>query len=161
MIREIKTYPNKVLKQKAKKVGALDAEIKKLIDDMVETMLAKDGAGLAANQVGELKQVAVVNTVEGAVVLINPKVIEKKGKVVAAEGCLSLPGVELDIKRPQKIVVEYLDESGREKKLRASDLLARVICHEVDHLKGKTILDKLLLIKRFIAKRKFGKNNNK
>ncbi len=164
MIRDIKTYPAKVLKQKAKSVGKaelssgrIDDEIKKLIDDMVETLYAKGGAGLAANQVGESKQIAVVDAGEGSIVLINPYIVDKKGKVVAAEGCLSLPGYELEVKRPEKIVVEYLDKSGREQKLKASDLLARVICHEVDHLRGKTILDKLPFFKRFVIKRKIRK----
>jgi len=157
MIREIKTYPAKVLKQKAKRVGALDDEIKKLVDDMVETLYSQGGAGLAANQVGELKQVVVIEAGEGLKVLINPKILSKKGKIVAAEGCLSLPGYEFDIKRPQRIFVEYLDKSGREQKLRAEDLLARVICHEVDHLQGKTLLDKLPIIKRLILKRKIKK----
>ncbi|OGZ34731.1 MAG: peptide deformylase [Candidatus Portnoybacteria bacterium RBG_13_41_18] len=157
MIREIKTYPDKVLKQKAKRVGVIDAEIKKLIGDMVETMLTKDGAGLAANQLGELKQVIAVNTVKSALVLINPKIIKRDGRVVATEGCLSLPGFELEVRRPQKIVVEYLDKSGKGQKLKASDLLARVICHEADHLQGKTLLDKLPLFKRWAIKRKLKK----
>jgi peptide deformylase len=157
MIREIKTYPNKVLKQKAKRVGQIDDATKKLIDDMVETLYAKGGAGLAANQVGELRQVAVIEAGDGLKILINPKILSKKGKIVAAEGCLSLPGYEFDIKRPQKIFVEYLDKSGQAQKLKAEDLLARVICHEVDHLQGKTLLDKLPIIKRLILKRKIKK----
>ena len=157
MIREIKTYPDKVLKQKAKRIGQIDDAIKKLIDDIVETLYAKGGAGLAANQVGELKQIAVVDAGDGLIILINPEIIDKKGKVVAAEGCLSLPGYELLVKRPQGIIVEYLDKNGREQKLKASDLLARVICHEVDHLQGKTLLDTLPLIKRLIIKRKWRK----
>jgi peptide deformylase len=157
MIREIKTYPNKILKQKAKRVGALDDEIKKLVDDMVETLYAKGGAGLAANQIGELKQVAVIDAGDGLRVFINPKIVDKKGKIVSTEGCLSLPGYEFDIKRPQKIFVEYLDKSGQAQKLKAEDLLARVICHEIDHLQGKTILDKLPMLKRLVVKRKIKK----
>jgi peptide deformylase len=124
---------------------------------MVETLYAKGGAGLAANQVGELKQVAVIEAGDGLKILINPKILSKKGKIVAVEGCLSLPGYEFDVKRPQKIFVEYLDKSGQAQKLKAEDLLARVICHEVDHLQGKTLLDKLPLIKRLILKRKIKK----
>lgn len=157
MIREIKTYPNKTLSKKAKRVGRIDAEMKILIDDMIETMTAKDGAGLAANQVGELKQVAVVNTIDGVMVLINPKILKRAGRVVAAEGCLSLPGFEMDVRRPQKIIVRYLDKSGQTQKIRAEDLQARVICHEVDHLQGRTLLDKLPLIKRMLVKRKIKK----
>jgi len=157
MIREIKIYPAKVLSKKAKKVGQIDDEIKKLIDDMVETLYARGGAGLAANQVGELKQVAVIDAGDGLMVFINPKIISKKGRVVAAEGCLSLPGYEFEIKRPEKIFVEYLDKTGQAQKLKAEELLARIICHEVDHLQGKTILDKLSMIKRLVMKRKIRK----
>lgn len=161
MIREIKTYPNKILKQKAKRVGALDDEIKKLIDDMVETLYAKGGAGLAANQIGELEQVVVIDAGGGLRVFINPKIVDKKGKIVSTEGCLSLPGYEFDIKRPQKIFVEYLDKNGQAQKLKAEDLLARVICHEVDHLQGKTILDQLPIVKRLLLKRKIKKSAKK
>ena len=164
MIREIKTYPNKILKQKAKRVGKaelspgrIDAEIKKLIDDMMETFYAKGGAGLAANQVGESKQVVVLDVGDGLMVLINPKIISRKGQVVAPEGCLSLPGFEIEVKRPQKIFVEYVDKQGREQKIKAEDLKARVICHELDHLQGKTLLDKLPFLKRFFIKRKLSK----
>jgi len=89
--------------------------------------------------------------------LINPKISNRKGRLIAAEGCLSLPGIELDIRRPEKILVKYLDETGKEKKIKASDLLARVICHEVDHLQGKTLLDRLPLLKRLTMKRKIKK----
>ena len=157
MILEIKIYPTKILKQKAKPVGQIDAEIKKLIDDMAETLYAKGGAGLAANQVGELKQIVVVDIGNDLKALINPKIVDKKGKAVMVEGCLSLPGYEISVKRPQKIEVEYLDRRGQEQKLRASDLLARVICHEVDHLQGKTLLDKLPIFKRWAIKRRLKK----
>jgi peptide deformylase len=105
--------------------------------------------------------VVVIDTGDGLRILINPKIIDKKGRIVAAEGCLSLPGYELEIERPQKIFIEYLDKSGRAQRLKAEDLLARVICHEVDHLKGKTILDKLPIIKRLIIKRKIKKEMKK
>jgi peptide deformylase len=154
MILEIKTYPEKILKQKAKRVDEIDAGIKKLIDDMVETLYVKKGAGLAANQVGEAKQIAVIDFGEGLTILINPEILSKNGKLVAAEGCLSFPGLELDIKRPQKILVRYLDKSGKEKKIRAEDLRARVICHELDHLQGKTLLDRVGFFKRIKLKRR-------
>lgn len=157
MIRDIKAYPDKILKQKAKSVGQIDLGIKKLIDDMAETMYSREGVGLAANQVGEAKRIALVNADSGLLVLINPHIMKKKGKAVAVEGCLSLPGYELEIRRPQKILVEYLDKQGREKKIKAADLLARVICHEVDHLDGRTILDRLPFLKRIAIKRKLKK----
>ncbi|MBU2264980.1 peptide deformylase [Patescibacteria group bacterium] len=157
MILDIKTYPDKALAKKTKLVGEVNAEIKKLIDDMVETLYARRGAGLAANQVGESKRVAVMDDGQGLLVLINPKITGKKGVAAMIEGCLSFPGLELEIKRPEKIEVEYLDKNGQLKKLKTQDLLARVICHEVDHLDGKTMLDRLPLLKRLKIKRQLRK----
>jgi len=160
MILDIKTYPDKVLTKKTKPVGEVNVEVRKLIDDMVETLYAKRGAGLAANQVGESKRVAVMDVGEGLVVLINPRISKKKGSVIMAEGCLSFPGLEIEIARPEKIEVDYMDKRGQAQKIKASDLLARVICHEVDHLEGQTMLDKLPLLKRLALKRKLRNNLN-
>jgi len=160
MILNIKTYPDKILTKKTKPVGEVNAEIKKLIDDMVETLYAKRGAGLAANQIGVSKQIIIVDDSRsgGNVrVLINPKIVDKKGLAIMAEGCLSLPGLEFDIKLPKKIVVKYMDKRGQAQKIKASDLLARIICHETDHLNGKTMLDKLPLLKRLRIKNQLRK----
>ena len=154
MILDIKTYPDKILTKKTKRVGVVDDAIKKLIDDMVATLYAKRGAGLAANQVGADKRVAVIDAGDGLLVLINPKITNKKGSEIMAEGCLSFPGLELEIKRPAKVEVEYLDKSGQKRKIKVSDLPARVICHEVDHLEGKTMLDRLPLLQRLKLKRR-------
>jgi len=146
MILKIKIYPDKILKTKAKPVGLIDDAIKKLVDDMVETMYAGQGVGLAANQVGAAQQIITVDAGDG---LINPKIISKKGKQISAEGCLSFPGMDFEgIKRPQAIEVEYKDRRGEQRSLKAQDLLARAICHETDHLKGKTVLDRASLLKR-------------
>ncbi len=160
MILDIKTYPDKILTRKTKRVVEFDAATKKLIDDMVETLYAKRGAGLAANQVGVSKQIIVVDESRGegkVKILINPKIVRKKGAAIMAEGCLSFPGLELEIKRPEKIEAEYLDKNGRQCELKAEQLLARIICHEVDHLDGKTMLDKLPLLKRLKLKRQLRK----
>ena len=160
MILDIITYPNKILTKKTKRVGEFNAATKKLIDDMVATLYARRGAGLAANQVGESKQIIVVDDSRGGgnvKVLINPKIIRKKGTVIMAEGCLSLPGLELEIKRPDKIEVEFSDKRGQKQKIKANDLLARIICHEVDHLEGKTMLDRLPLLQRLKLKRQLRK----
>jgi len=157
MILDIKIYPDKILSKKTKKVGVVDAETKKLINDMVETLYAKRGAGLAANQVGVSKQIIIVDDSRGegnVKVMMNPKIVRKKGAVIMAEGCLSLPGLEFEIKRPEKIEVEYMDKCGQKQKIKAGDLLARIICHETDHLAGKTMLDRLPLLKRLKMKRK-------
>lgn len=159
MILDIKTYPQKILRQKAKEVGQIDAGTKKLIDDMVETLYAKGGAGLAANQVGEAKRIIVLDGGEGLKVLVNPKIVSRKGRIVLAEGCLSLPGIELEVARPSKIEVEFLDSRGQKQKIKAEQLLARIICHEVDHLEGKTILDHLSFLTRLKVKRKLKKAN--
>ena len=161
MILDIKTYPNKVLTKKTKPVGEIDADTKKLIDDMAETLYVKRGAGLAANQVGVSKQIIVVDESRGegkVKILINPKIVRKKGAAIMVEGCLSLPGLELEIKRPEKIEVEYLDKNSRQRELKAEQLLARIICHEVDHLDGKTMLDRLPLLKRLKMKRQLRKS---
>lgn len=160
MILDILKYPNKVLTRKTKRVVKVDDETKKLIDDMIETLYARRGAGLAANQVGVSKRILLADDSRGngnLMVLINPKITKRKGVEIMAEGCLSLPGLELEIKRPAKIEVEYQDRHGREKKIKASDLLARIICHETDHLDGKTMLDRLPLLKRLRLKRQLKK----
>jgi peptide deformylase len=159
MILDIRKYPDKILTRKTKRVVEFDDDLKKIVDDLVETMYAKDGAGLAANQVGITKQVAAVDTGNGLVVLINPKIIGRKGKLIGVEGCLSFPGLELQIKRPQRITVKFLDKNGQLKTIKAQDLLARAICHEVDHLNGKTMLDRVSFWKRFKAKKNWKKQN--
>jgi len=160
MILDIKKYPDKILTRKTKRVVKIDEETKKLITDMIETLYAKRGAGLAANQVGADKQILVADDSRGngrVMVLTNPKITKKKGSVTMAEGCLSFPGLEIEVKRPQKIEVDYLDSNGRPKNLKASDLLARIICHETDHLNGKTMVDTLPLFKRLKIKRQLRK----
>jgi len=154
MILDIKTYPSKILSKKAKKIGVFNAEIKELIDNMVETLYAKNGVGLAANQVGERKRILVFDAGEGARVLINPRISRKRGKQIGKEGCLSFPGLELEIKRPMKIEVFYSDKEGERQKEKFEGLAARIICHETDHLDGKTILDRIGFFKRMALKKK-------
>lgn len=157
MILEIKTYPARILTKKTKRVGEIDDATKKLIDNMVETLYANKGAGLAANQVGVSKQIVVVDDGSGLLVLINPKITQKKGADILVEGCLSFPGLEIEVKRPTKIEIEYKDKNGQHKKIKAQHLLARIICHEIDHLNGKTLLDKLSLLERLKVKRQLRK----
>lgn len=157
MILDIKTYPSKILSKKAKKIGVVSAEIKKLADDMVETLYAKGGVGLAANQVGERKRILIYDAGEGPRVLINPRIFRKRGKQIGKEGCLSLPGLELEIKRPAKIEFCYLDKEGEKQKQKSEGLAARIICHEIDHLDGKTILDRISFFKRMALKKRLGR----
>ncbi len=140
----------KPLRQKAKPVNEKDESIIKLIIDMFDTMKGADGIGLAANQVGVLKRVIVID-VSGLeetknikpFALINPEVIFKEGKCVMEEGCLSVPEIRAEIQRAKKIVVKYKDTDFKDNEIEAEDLLARVILHELDHLNGVLFIDHL------------------
>ncbi|MDO8663356.1 MAG: peptide deformylase [Candidatus Wildermuthbacteria bacterium] len=148
MIKTILKYPNPVLKRKSKKVGEVNSEIKKLAEDMIETLKKSGGVGLAAPQVGESKRVIVVNIkARNAVdnrVFINPEIVKKtKEKAVDEEGCLCLPGVYFKIKRAKGVEIKALDLEGREIKIKAEGLIARIFQHEIDHLDGILILDRL------------------
>jgi peptide deformylase len=146
---EIHTFGDRVLRQGAKRVAQVNAEIRDLAKMMLQTMYSADGIGLAAPQVGILKQMVVVdcNPEEASnppLVLINPQ-IRRVGREIALgqEGCLSIPGVYLDVKRPDLIQVAYKDEQGRPQLLEATDLLSRVIQHEIDHLEGVMFVDRV------------------
>lgn len=146
MILPILKYGDPHLITPAEEVDEIDDEIRKLVEDMFETMYDEPGVGLAANQVGVLKRVAVVDLSIGEdpnapLVLINPEIIEIEGEQAAEEGCLSFPEIEIEITRPERIVVKALDLEGEEFTLEASNMLTRVICHEIDHLNGKVIID--------------------
>jgi len=112
-----------------------------LIESMFRTMHEEKGIGLAAPQVGVNIRLFVVDIGDGPVVLINPKILRKKGSVVMEEGCLSIPGVMVDVKRPEEITVRYTDQENKQQQKTCSELLARVIQHENDHLNGKLIVD--------------------
>ena len=144
MILEIKKYPDPVLKKRAKEVKEIEEEERKLIRDMIETMYANQGVGLAAPQVGVLKRIIIVDVGKGPQVFVNPKIVKKGGgKEISEEGCLSVPGVFLKIKRWRKIEVEALDENGKKFKVSASGLLSHCLQQEIDHLNGILILDRL------------------
>jgi peptide deformylase len=146
---EIHTMGDRVLRQPAKRVAKVDDDIRELVREMLQTMYSADGIGLAAPQVAVNKQVLVVdvdpeNGAAPPLVLINPKVVRmSKELATGQEGCLSIPGVYLDVIRPAAIEVSYKDESGRPHKLQASDLLARCILHEMDHLTGVLFVDRV------------------
>jgi peptide deformylase len=140
---------DRVLRQPAKRVAKVDQSIRHLAEQMLQTMYSSDGIGLAAPQVGVNKQIIVIdcepeNLENPPLVLINP-VIKSFGKTLcdAQEGCLSIPGVYLDVQRPDVIEVAYKDENGRPKTLKATELLSRVIQHEMDHLKGIMFVDRV------------------
>lgn len=145
-ILNIITHPNPLLRKKSPEVTKekiCSPEIKELCLNMVKTMLKKEGLGLAAPQIGENIRLAVINTKDGIIMLINPKITRKSlGKEWGEEGCLSLPNIFGQVKRHKEITCEYFDINAKEKKLKAKGLLARVIQHEVDHLDGILFIDK-------------------
>ena len=143
-------YGTEVLRKKAKPVEKVDHEIIKLVIDMFETMHKAQGIGLAANQVGSLQRVVVVDVsdVEGLeeikpLTLINPEVIKGEGSTAMEEGCLSIPDVRDEVERNEKIVVRYRDTNLKSQKIEAEGLLARVLLHEIDHINGVLFLDHL------------------
>lgn len=145
-IRQIRTEEDEILKKQSKLVETFDEKLQILIDDMIETMHNYNGVGLAAVQVGVLKQVIVIDIEDenGIIVLINPQIKKEKGEQEVEEGCLSFPNKYGKIIRPAEVVVEALDRNGKQFKLKAKNLLAQAISHEVDHLKGIVFVDKVL-----------------
>jgi peptide deformylase len=161
-VLEIKKYPDKVLKQKAAPVVSVDAELQRLIDDMIETMYAAPGVGLAAPQVGVSKRLAVIDiSTKGEkmplIVLINPVFLRKEGTIEFEEGCLSLPEYTAKIERADKVTVRFHDRTGKEMEMEADGLLAVALQHEIDHLEGCLIIDRISPIKREFFKKKFAK----
>jgi len=156
-LKEIIIYPDPVIKKKSESVEEVNEEIKQLIDDMTETMYASRGVGLAAVQIGILKRVIVVNVGEELVALVNPEILENEGESKMEEGCLCLPGVLIDVKRSEKVKVKGLNEKGEEVVVDAEGLLARAFQHEVDHLNGILIIDKVSRIKRELLTNKLRK----
>jgi peptide deformylase len=139
----ILTQEAPVLRQKAKRVSRVDDSIRKLIDDMVETMVAAPGVGLAANQVGVALRVIVVKTDANLYSLVNPEMVKATGEQVGLEGCLSIPGYVGEVKRAQRVVVRGLNRHGKTVRIKGDDLLARAFQHEIDHINGVLFIDRL------------------
>lgn len=139
----IRLYGDPVLRRKSREVEEMSGDIQKLIDNMAKLMYKNKGIGLAAPQVGMLKRVVIANVGEGLVSLVNPKILWRQGKDTMVEGCLSIPGINLEIKRSQEVIVEGLNKEGEKVQLGAVGLLARVLQHEIDHLDGILIIDKV------------------
>ncbi|MGE0615190.1 MAG: peptide deformylase [Bacteriovoracia bacterium] len=180
---KIYTFPDTVLKQKAAPIARVEKSYFKLADDMLETMYHAPGIGLAANQVGLLERIVVIDTdyklddlPEGApppdlaeggevvsggiitnrkpIVMINPEIVYREGSQIYCEGCLSVPEYQEEVKRAEKVKVEYQDPDGLKHTLSAEGLLAVCIQHELDHLDGKLFIDRLSTIKRDLVKKK-------
>lgn len=143
-IRIIRKDEDPILRKKAKIVEKIDDRVVTLLDDMRETMYDADGVGLAAPQVGVLKRVILVDVGEGLVELINPEIIETCGEEIDEEGCLSLPGVNGDVARPEAVTVKGLNRKGEEIRIEAKNLFARALCHEIDHLNGVLFTDRII-----------------
>lgn len=149
----IRIYGDQVLRQRAAEIPKLDDSVVKLISDMLETLKLENGLGLAANQVGVLKRVFVVNLShvkegEKPFAIINPMLVDKAGEIIGEEGCLSIPGIFEDVVRSKRVTFKGLAVDGREIEIKAEDLLARVMQHELDHLNGILFIDHLSKIKR-------------
>ncbi|MHB8809311.1 MAG: peptide deformylase [Desulfobulbaceae bacterium] len=161
-IRTILTFPDPVLRQKAKKVTRFDEELKKLAADMGETMFDAPGIGLAANQIGVLLQIVVVDVSmpgdgKKFISLVNPVITEGEGSVIDEEGCLSVIDYTSTVKRFRKIKVTAQDLEGKPMEFGAEDRFARVIQHEVDHLHGKLFIDHISSLKRTLYKKRLKK----
>jgi len=141
-IRIIRKEDDPVLRKISKVVDKIDYKIITLLDDMVETMYDADGVGLAAPQVGILKRVIVIDIGEGVIELINPEIIYEEGSQCDVEGCLSLPGTTEEIIRPGMVRVKGINREGYEIIIEGEELLARALCHEIDHLNGILFVDR-------------------
>lgn len=161
-IRAIRIYPDPVLRVQCRAVTDFDASLRKLVDDMIETMHAAPGIGLAAPQVGVDLRVAVVDLSVGEDpaqlhVLVNPEIVRRQGQETDVEGCLSLPGITDKVERPTHVRIKALDAEGHPFEVEADDWLARAVCHELDHLDGVLFVDHLRGLRRERAKRQLKK----
>jgi len=165
-IREILKIGHPALTKKAAPIEFIDKEIIDLAGDMVETLHAAPGIGLAAPQLDVGKRLIVVDLSVGddptrLIILVNPELISQEGVVVCEEGCLSVPDVHEKVARPYKVVVRGSDLEGKTKDVEGEDLLARVLCHEIDHLEGRLFIERLSPLKRALIKKKFRKQQLK
>ncbi|MFC1658385.1 peptide deformylase [Candidatus Omnitrophota bacterium] len=145
-ILEIKKYPEPGLRKKSSQVFEITPKELKLFEDMLLTMYTFNGVGLAAPQVGNAVTIIVADVGEGPIKIINPHIVKSKGEDKLTEGCLSVPELSVDIRRPEEVLVEGLNEKGEHIGIKAKGLLARVIQHEMDHLRGRLIIDYLSMI---------------
>jgi peptide deformylase len=164
-LREIRTYPDPVLRNKTSRVERIDSALDRLIEDMVETMHAAPGVGLAANQVGVPLQLAVIDLSSREdeeqrhplLVIINPELIVMEGSVLEEEGCLSIPDYAEKVRRAARVKVRAQDKTGKQFELEAEGLMAKALQHEIDHLNGLLFVDRLSSLKKHLFKRRFRK----
>jgi peptide deformylase len=158
---DILIYPDPVLRETCEPVGEVDDEIRKLVEDMVETMYYHEGAGLAAIQVGVLKQLFIADPVlaggsrdDPALVFIDPEIAAEEGEQEGDEGCLSFPGIFVPVKRPAKVTIRATNLEGERFEMEGEGILARAFLHETEHLRGVLLIDQVGRIKREFIKRK-------
>ncbi|MCK5147718.1 peptide deformylase [bacterium] len=157
-MHQIRTYPDPVLRKKAQPVLEIDDDLHQLVDEMVDIMYNDDGIGLAANQAGDLRRVIVLDAGDGFRAFINPEIINKNdNEVVMEEGCLSFPGIHINISRPSEVTVKAMDLEGESIEITVDGLLAKVFQHEIDHLNGILIIDYASPLHRSLLKRKLEK----
>ena len=142
-LRQIRVYGDDILTKKCREVKEMTPRLKELIDDMLETMYDAEGVGLAAPQVGVLRRIVVIDVGEGPIVLVNPRIIEQDGEQEGMEGCLSVPGKIGQVTRPNHVIVEGLDADMNPVRVEGEELLARALCHELDHLEGVVYTSKV------------------
>lgn len=162
MLRPIHRLGHDGLQQVTQRVERVTSDIERLVDDMIETMYAAPGIGLAGPQVGVPLRVFVIDLSVGeqvgsVITMINPIFVQRSGMQLEQEGCLSLPGFTATVARPERVVISGLDRAGREQRIEASGLLARAFQHEMDHLDGRLFIDRLRGIKRGLIQRKIDK----
>jgi peptide deformylase len=164
MIREIRIYPDEVLKKEAETVTDFNEEIRQIVNDMFETMYKRGGVGLAANQVGILKRIVIIDIHSGKenqgkeqIVLINPEIVTLEGEEIKEEGCLSLPGLYKKVKRAAYAKVKAQNLNGEEFTIEGEGLLARAFQHEIDHLNGIVFIDRLSPLQKRLALEKYKK----
>jgi peptide deformylase len=158
---EIRIYPDPLLMKKAIPIQDIDGKVKEIIDRMVETMHANRGIGLAAPQIGVLSQIFVVSLENGWRALINPELVSGEGESILEEGCLSLPTLEISVKRKERVFIRAYDLDGKEMNLEVSGFPSRVYQHEIDHLHGILIIDHISRLKRKLLTRKMIKDQKR
>ena len=147
-LRSLHLLGSPVLRQRSAEVETVDDEVRQLVEDLFETMDAARGVGLAANQVGVARRVAVVDADDDRFAMIDPVIVETEGRATAEEGCLSIPEIYGDVSRPERVIIEATDRHGARYRKEATGLKARAIQHEIDHLDGILFLDHLSLVRR-------------
>ena len=159
--KKILTYPNKILREKNEIVEKFDEELKSDLADMWDTMYANEGIGLAGPQIGITKMIAVIDYEGQKYTLINPIILEKKGMCTYEEGCLSFPGIYTEVNSPEKIKIRYQDENAFVHTQEIEGFLACVFSHELDHLSGRLLIDRVSPLKRQFIKKRIAKNIQK